>query len=304
MKPKILVTGGSGLLAINWAMMLRDSYSVILAIHDRKISLAGVDSIVMNLDSVDALVRAFDTLKPDIVVHTASLTSVEQCESSPILAQFVNVELAANVAAACAFFGLPLVHISTDHLFQGVESFLDETSAISPINGYGRTKAAAELRVLDICSGAMVIRTNFWGWGTSYRHSFSDVIINALRSGKVLTLFHDVYYTPILIEELVLVVHQLVGMHESGVFNVVGDERISKYEFGRKLAREFNLDKALINRGSFSDQAALVQRPHDMSLSNQKVCKLLGRTLGDVNSHISRLHLQEKMGLAQKLQEL
>ncbi|RTY34221.1 SDR family oxidoreductase [Chlorobium phaeovibrioides] len=304
MKPRILVTGGSGLLAINWAIMLRDSYSVVLALHDRIIDLAGVETTKLNLDSVDDLVCAFDTLKPDIVVHTASLTSVEKCESSPTLAQFVNVELASNVAKASAIYGLPLVHISTDHLFQGVESLLDEPSAISPVNVYGRTKADAESRVLDICPGAMVIRTNFYGWGTRYRHSFSDVIINALRSGKALTLFHDVFYTPILIEELVLVVHQLLEMHESGVFHVVGDERISKFEFGMKLAREFSLDTSLITSGSFADQASLVQRPHDMSLSNQNVCKLLGRKLGDVNSHLSRLHLQEKNGLAQKLQEL
>jgi len=304
MKPRILVTGGSGLLAINWAMMLCDSYSVILALHDRKIALVGVDVLQINLDLVDALVCVFDKLKPDIVVHTASLTNVEKCESSPALAQFVNVDLAANIAKACAVFGLPLVHISTDHLFQGAGSLLDETAAISPVNVYGLTKADAESRVLDIYPGALVIRTNFYGWGTSYRHSFSDVIINALRSGKTMTLFHDVFYTPILIEELVLVVHQLLGKHENGVFHVVGDERISKYEFGMKLAREFRLDTSLIIAGSFADHASLVQRPRDMSLSNQKVCKLLGRKLGDVNAHLSRLHLQEKNGLAQKFQEL
>lgn len=304
MKKRLLITGGSGLLAINWAMMLRDSYSVILALHDRQIALAGVEAIKLNLDSVENLVCAFDRTKPDIIIHTASLTSVEKCESFPTLAQFINVELAAHVAAACAIFGLPLVHISTDHLFQGDGSLLDETSAVSPVNGYGMTKAAAELRVLDICPDAMVIRTNFYGWGTSYRHSFSDVIINTLRSGKALTLFHDVFYTPILIEELVLVVHQLLGLHERGVFHVVGDERISKYEFGMKLAMEFSLDASLITPGSFADQSFLVQRPHDMSLSNQKVCKLLGRTLGDVNAHLLRLHLQEKKGLARKLQEL
>jgi len=304
MKTRLLVTGGSGLLAINWAMMFRDSYTVILALHDRKIDLAGVAATKLNLDSIDDLVCAFKMLKPDIVIHTASLTSVEKCESSPDFAQFVNVELAANVATVCTIYGLPMVHISTDHLFQGVGSLLDETSAISPVNVYGRTKAAAESRVLDICLGAMVIRTNFYGWGTSYRNSFSDLIINTLRSGKALTLFYDVFYTPIIIEELVLVVHQLLGMHESGIFHVVGDQRISKYEFGMKLAREFSLDTSLITSGSFADQASLVQRPHDMSLSNQKVCKLLGRKLGDVNAHLSRLHLQEKKGLAQKLQEL
>jgi hypothetical protein len=53
-----------------------------------------------------------------------------------------------------------------------------------------------------------------------------------------------------------------------------------------------------------ADQGSLVQRPHDMSLSNQKICNLLGRKLGRVNEHIARLHQQKQNGLAQEMQEL
>jgi len=304
MKPQIFITGGSGLLALNWASAIKDRCMVTLGIHEREITLAGVQTMRVDLGSVDHLIRAFEIEQPQIVIHTAGLTSVEKCEAEPNLAKHVNVDIAANVAQACAKLKLPLVHVSTDHLFTGEGSLLDETYPISPVNVYGRTKAEAEFRVLEAHPMAMVIRTNFYGWGTSYRHSFSDTVIKALRSGKELTLFQDVFYTPILVETAAQTVHDLIDLKANGIFHVVGDERISKYEFGRKLAQEFKLDVSLIKPGYITDQASLVKRPLDMSLSNQKTCALLGRKLGGAGVHLARLHQQEQNGLAQELQKL
>jgi len=304
MKQRMLITGGSGLLALNWALALRDRYLVILGLHEREIVLAGVQAKGINLESVDSLVRVFETMQPQVVIHTAGLTSVEKCEAEPDLAKHINVELAVNVAKACAKLELPMVHISTDHLFTGVAPLVEETYLVQPINVYGQTKAEAEFRVLEAHPMAMAIRTNFYGWGTSYRSSFSDAVIEALRAGKELTLFQDVFYTPILVETAVQAVHELIDLKASGIFHVVGDERISKHEFGLKLAQEFKLDASLIKSGSITNQVSLVQRPHDMSLSNQKICKLLGRKLGGVDEHVARLHQQELNGLAQELLKL
>lgn len=304
MKPRILITGGSGLLALNWAMAMRRSNTVTLGFHNREVTLADVKTRKIDLESVDGLVREFETANPQIVVHTAGLTNVEECEIRPQLAQYINVELAANVAQACAELGLPMIHISTDHLFTGESPFVDESCMVAPINVYAQTKAEAEHRVLEAHPQALVIRTNFYGWGTSYRHSFSDTVIEALRAGKELTLFQDVFYTPILAETLALSSHELVNLKANGIFHVVGDDRISKYEFGLKIAQQFNLDSSLINSGYLADRPGMVSRPHDMSLSNQKTCKLLGRKLGGVGEHLARLHQQEQNGLAQELQKL
>lgn len=304
MKRSLLITGGSGLLALNWALAIRDRYSVTLGLHERNISLAGVETRQIDLESVDHLVGAFEEVQPRIVIHTAGLTSIEKCEAEPALAQHINVTLAANVAHACAKLGLPMVHISTDHLFSGKSSLVDERHPVTPRNVYGRTKAEAEVRVLEAHAQTLVIRTNFYGWSPRYRSSFSDMVIDALRTGKELTLFKDVFYTPILIEVAVQAVHDLINLKASGVFHVVGDERISKYEFGLKIAERFNLAPSIIKPGFLADRVALVQRPPDMSLSNQKACNLLARRLGGVDEHIARLHWQEQSGLAQEMQGL
>ena len=112
------------------------------------------------------------------------------------------------------------------------------------------------------------------------------------------------FYTPILVETLALAVHELISLKATGIFNVVGDERISKYDFGFKLSEEFGLEFGHVRSGGFLDQTSLVHRPSDMSLSNHKVCNLLGRRLGGMKEHLIRLHQQEINGFAQKMKTL
>ena len=300
---RILITGGSGLLALNWAMAARDCSLVTLGMHKRNVVVPGVQSLPINLESVDDFMHALETVAPHVVIHAAGLTSVEQCEFNPELAHHVNVTLAANVAKACDKTGVDLVHVSTDHLFSGRDSLVDEKQPADPINVYGITKAEAEDRVLAINPHSLVIRTNFYGWGASYRQSFSDHVIDALRNGSNLTLFNDVFYTPILVETLALVVNELIDLKVNGILNIVGDERISKYQFGICLSEEFGLHPEKIICSSLSDQKNLVKRPFDMSLSNQKVCTILGRRLGGVTDHLARLHQQELNGLAQEIRK-
>lgn len=303
MKPTVFITGGAGLLALNWAFAMRDRYSITLGFHKRELDVAGVQSQLVNLESVDKVILLLEKIRPQMVIHTAGLTSVEQCEEAPILAQFTNVAIAVNVAKACAKLDLPMAHISTDHLFSGEIPLVDESQPVSPINIYGHTKAEAERQILEAHPTSLILRTNFYGWGPRYRNSFSDVIIQSLRSGKELTLFDDVYYTPIIIETLVSVSHELINRQESGIFNVVGDERISKYEFGLKIAGKFNLDATLIKRGLLASHAGLVKRPQDMSLSNQKICSFLGRKLGTIAQQLELLYQQEQNGFAQEIQQ-
>lgn len=304
MKPKVLITGGSGLLALNWAVAVRDNHAVMLCKHHREFQLKNVHTRFLNIESIDDIRRMLDDMQPEFVVHTAGLTSVEKCESQSESAKYLNVQLAKNVAEACAKTKVPFVHISTDHLFKGDQSLVNEQAILSPVNVYAKTKAEAENQVLDSCSNALIVRTNFYGWGTSYRKSFSDLVLTALRNKKKITLYKDVYYTPILVEELALLVHELVAAKASGIFNIVGDDRVSKYEFGMKLASKFSLDSSLIQSGNIVENKSLVKRPLDMSLSNKKISFFLNKKIGGLNEHLARLENQEVIGLSRELQKL
>ena len=268
---KILITGGSGLLAVNWALAMRDEYFITLILHNRKISLHGVNTDTSSLSLFDDCMSLLGKHRPDVVIHTAGLTNVEECELNPDLAQEVNVILAENIAKACYAQGVKLVHISTDHLFSGDKQYACEKDKPNPVNIYAETKLRGEQKISEICPSALIIRTNFFGWGTTYRQSFSDYILNRLRNNIKVELFTDVFLTPILIDELIRCVHYLLDINASGIFNVVGSDRLSKYEFGVKLAESFKLDIRLLNKTSIFNRLDLVKRPLDMSLSNAKL---------------------------------
>jgi dTDP-4-dehydrorhamnose reductase len=304
MRDSLYITGGSGLLGVNWAAAVRDERAVTLGLHERAVSLDGVTVRRTDLESVDALERAFESDGCRIVVNTAGLTNVEACEADPARAAHVNVTLAANVAAACARLGIAMVHISTDHLFADREAPASETDPVAPVNVYARTKAEGEARVLEAHPGAIVARTNFYGWGPSYRRSFSDTILAGLRSGSPVRLFWDVVYTPILIAPLVEAVHGLVDRGANGIFHVTGDEALSKYDFGVRLARRFGLDEGLIVRTSIGDMPELVKRPARMALSNRKATAALGRPIGGVDAHLAVLQQQEHSSSIQEIQHL
>ena len=301
MKKKILITGGSGLLAVNWALSIRNEYDVTLLLHQKIISIKGVKTDIVSLSSVDECSSILVRNEPDIVIHTAGLTNIEKCQSNTNLAIEVNVDLSKNLSIACNNHNVKLIYISTDHLSSGDQEFITEKSSPNPLNKYAETKLHGEQQVLKYCHDALVIRTNFFGWGPKYRQSFSDFIIFNLRNSKSIDLFSDVFFTPISIDELAHRVHQLIDINSTGIFNIVGNERISKYDFGIKLAYSFNLDKTLINPVSINDMNGLIKRPKDMSLSNSKFSQKTNSNINNLDYQIKIFKNQEDPGTSNQV---
>ena len=299
MKQSILITGGAGLLAVNWAAQIRDRYFVTLCLHKRLIRLDGTTCRFVNLSSIENIAAAISEVSASVVIHTAAMTSVEECEAAPQAAYHANVVIANNVAQACRMRGAKLVHISTDHVFSGINSMMDENADITPKNVYAQTKAAGEAAVLHACPSAIVARTNFFGWGLPYRRSFSDNILASLGSGRKTDLFCDAYFTPILMVHMISAIHALIDKKAEGIFHVAGDERLSKYDFGVSLAYAFRLDPNLIRPAKLLLRRDLVQRPLDLSLSNKKMRDLLSWELPELslNSQLSLLVKQPRLKL-------
>ncbi len=297
----VLITGGTGLLALNWAWMLRDSWNVVLGTHRHSVKLQGVSSHRLDLDSEETFGYQLDVLKPDLVVHTAGMTNVDQCELHPALAYEANVSVSHNVARATAARNIKLIHISTDHLFDGEDIFYREESKPKPLNEYGKTKLLAENKVLAEHSHPLIIRTNFFCWGHSKRQSFTDWLFYNLEEGKKLTLFDDVYFTPILADKLTLAAHDLLEKGASGIFNLAGEERLSKYQFAIEVCKVFNLPVALIQRGQMINAPFSTPRPHDMSLNTDKARGILGYSFGNVKESLSALYSQHLMGRREAL---
>ena len=303
-KEKILIVGGSGLLGVNWALLKRFNYDITIGINNRLIKINHVFSIQLDTSNLTSIENAINKINPNIVINVAGITNVESCEKNVELANFVNIKLPKMLALLCNKHNIKMVQISTDHLTNGLLPYFDELCDPFPLNNYGYTKLMAENEVLNVCPRALVIRTNFYGWGPSYRKSFSDYIISNLRDNKPIKLFTDVYFTPIIICKLVDVIHELLTKNLFGLFNVVGDERISKFMFGKKIAQVFMLDDNLVLPDLIINRKDLTKRPHDMSMSNKKASFYLDKNIGNINDHLIKLREQEIQSKTSEIQLL
>ena len=294
------------MLAVNCALVLRRHFSVVLGLHSRNVSIRHVSDANISLSSSEMLKKHLVEIKPDVVIHTAGMTNVDGCEKYPERAFEINRDIAENVATACCQLGIKLCHISTDHLYAGDKSFMTEQDDIHPLNIYAESKAAGEQRVLSTDPSSLVIRTNFFGWGTRYRKSFSDFIFSSLKSGETVTLYKDIFFTPVLIERLCVILVKLIKSDARGIYNVTGDERVSKYDFGLRLADYFELDDSLVCEGYSGQLNAndVIQRPLDMSLCNNKTSMFIGETVGGLTDFFLNLKRQKKTGVYEELRLL
>ena len=290
---KIVFFGGSSLLAVNWASRIAHDYTVYLIMHKRLIDLPNVNCVVFEDDFETSLSSFFKKIQPDYIVNCAALTNVDQCEIEVEKAKEVNQLWPKKLAQISLEIGSKLIHISTDHLYDGTKDIYTEDDLVSPLNVYGKTKAEAEDEVLSINPKALIVRTNFYGWGLSYRKSFSDYILNGLRSSIHLSLFNDVFYTPIYMGELIRLLHLALKEKLSGMYNIVGNECLSKFEFGVALANAFSYPVELITAASISSKENLVIRPKNMSLSNQKLTQALGIKILSLEEQIKLMMNEE-----------
>lgn len=286
---RVLITGVSGLLGLNMALIARERAQVTGCYRRHPVRIEGVDAFAADLTQPGMLDALFDRVQPEIVVHTVGLTSVDGCEADPALARQLNVDVAADVARRAARPGVRLVHLSSDHVFAGTSAWHEEGEALQPLNVYAQTKADAERAVFAHCPDALVIRTNFFGWGPPQRPSFSDWILAALRRGDELRMFTDVFFTPMLINDLAEVLFELVARGVSGIYHVAGAERLSKFEFARRMAGVFEVRRPRIRQVSVDDAALGAPRPKDMSLRTDKVARELDRHMPAVQEGLQRL---------------
>jgi dTDP-4-dehydrorhamnose reductase len=280
---------------------LRETHRVHGCWRSRKVVVPGVDARPVDLLDAEAAQAAVAAARPDVILHTAALTDVDRCETDPASAFAHNVRAAEHVARIAADLGARLIHVSTDHLHDGRAPLRTETDPPAPVNVYARTKAEAEAVVARSCPGALVVRTNFFGWGPPGRRSFSDWILDGLERGTARTMFTDCWFTPLLANDVVHLSLALLSAGAAGVCNVAGRERVSKYEFALRLAAAFGYGTSNLQPVPMEAVALKATRPRELSLSSDRAAALLGRPLPDLDESLRRLRGLRDAGWPQRL---
>lgn len=273
------------MLAFMWSDLWKEKFNIFLGLNRRWVELEGTNSLQISNNSID-LKTILKKNQIDILINCSGLTGVEECEEKFTVANQLNGLLPGQLANIASELNIKFIHISTDHLFDGTKKMYTEKDETNPLNNYALTKLLGETKVFQNNNDAIVIRTNFFGNGPNYKSSFSDKIISSLKKNEKISLFDNVYYTPIHINEISEIVDILICSDVSGIFNISSNERITKFEFGLMIAEIHNFNKDLIVPIKIEQKKNLIIRPKDMSLSNKKIKKQTGRNISPLSNQI------------------
>jgi dTDP-4-dehydrorhamnose reductase len=267
-KRKLLVTGASGLLGSKIVEIAKNDYTVI-PLHKTKPLHS--NSLKLDITSTAEVLNLFHKLKPYAVIHAASETNVDKCETQKEHAWKINVEGTRNVAAACKA-GAKLIYISTDYVFDGKKGNYTEDDTPNPINYYAVTKLEGEKQVVQNCKNFAILRTSvLYGWHP-FKQNFATWVITQLGQNKEITVVEDHYNTPTLADNLAEMAIEAIQKDLQGVYHACGSERIGRYEFARQIARAFDLNQNLIRPIKMEQLTAwIAKRPRDSSLNTNKI---------------------------------
>jgi dTDP-4-dehydrorhamnose reductase len=247
-------------------------------------ALAGyVRADIGKREEVEAAVRALD---PDWIFNAAAFTNVDLCEREPALAGLINRDTVGWMAA----FGKPMVHVSTDYVFDGEAGPYAEDAPTRPLSVYGATKLESEALALAGSPRSLVVRTmTLWGQGHGMKTSFVEFVRNSLAARKNIRIVTDQLGNPTLAEDLALAIWALVANGRAGLYHVAGSERNSRFEWARAIAAHYGLDSSLIEPCLTADLKQAARRPLNSGLRIDKLIRDTGFTPRDVGSQLSRV---------------
>jgi dTDP-4-dehydrorhamnose reductase len=284
-----VVTGSSGLLGRSVLSALKNEHEVV---GIDRYAPEGNKDLAVDITEREQILKSIATTAPNVVVHTAAETSVDRCETERDLAQRVNVGGTANIADACASVGAKLILISTDYVFDGGKGNYAETDEPNPINFYGVTKLHAE-RIVESSSRSLIIRTGvLYGWHPR-KLNFASWILKGLRDHQTLKVANDHISSPTFTGNLADAVGKAIQLDSQGLLHVAGSERISRFDFARRMASLFGLDERLLVPVRMSDLNWVAKRPRDTSLNVEKAEKELGIELLAVDGGLDRMATSE-----------
>jgi dTDP-4-dehydrorhamnose reductase len=301
---RILITGASGLLGLNLALETTRRHTVFGTVNHHTLNTDAFTVIQTDLLAPGAVERLLERTQPEWVIHCAALANLDACEADPLLAQQLNTNLPLKLASYVARSGARLVYVSTDSVFDGLRGDYSEEDIPTPIGVYSRTKLDGELVVAEADSSAIIARVNLFGWSLTGNRSLAEFFFNNLSLRKRVMGFTDVFFCPLLANDLAHIFVRMLEENLSGLYHVVSSESLSKYDFGLRLAQRFNLDGDLIDPTSVTQSGLKATRSPNLSLRSDKLARALGEPLPRLSTGLEKLYTLYQQGYPQILHKM
>jgi dTDP-4-dehydrorhamnose reductase len=281
-KKKILITGSNGLLGQKLVELLVSKAhieTVATAKGENRLPLnAGYRYIEMDITDPEAVDQVLGTELPNVLIHTAAMTNVDQCEAEKDACWKLNVTATETLVTACAKYQIFLEHVSTDFVFDGTSGPYREEDVPNPVSFYGWSKYAAEKIVISSDIEWAIARTVLV-YGIAHDMSRSNIILwvkKSLEEGKAIKVVTDQFRTPTLAEDLASGCFLIADQKAKGIYHISGKDFLTPYEMALGVADYFKLDASLIFPTDASTFTQPARRPPRTGFKLTKSRNVLG----------------------------
>lgn len=276
---RVLISGGTGLLGKALLEAVPEGLDVFATFHQLPPPVEWRSRFhPLELLEARSITGLFDAVRPDVVIHAASIGNVDQAERDPARVRRVNVEGTRAIGRACERRGARCVLISSNAVFDGTHPPYAEDAPVRAINRYGALKIEAERWILAHCRSPLIIRPILmYGWPfPGGRDNAVTRWVDQLERGGVVEAAEDVWSMPLWAADGAAAVWAAVTQQRSGVYHVAGRDRVSLVEFARATARVFGYPDALIRPVPSAHFSRLAPRPADTAFLITKMVRELG----------------------------
>jgi dTDP-4-dehydrorhamnose reductase len=276
---KILITGANGLLGQKLVAQLQQEGGDFLATGRGKSRLnADVPYRQMDITSAEDINAALEIYHPEVIIHTAAMTNVDECELNQEACRQQNIESVRLLTEACSRRNIFFLHLSTDFIFSGKEGPLDEEAKPAPVNFYGESKLEAE-KIVQAASCPWAIARTVLVYGVTPGMSRSNIILwvkKSLEDGKDIKVVNDQWRTPTLAEDLADGCLRIAKNKAEGIWNISGPDMLTPLDMAYATAEYFNLDKKYIEKADSSTFTQPAKRPPKTGFKIDKARRELG----------------------------
>ena len=267
----IFITGSSGQLG----------KSVIKELQKKKIKFLSFSRSQCDITDLKKTKKYIYSKKPSIILNFASYNDVDQAETEPKKVMMVNVIAVKNIAICCNELNIPMLHISSDYIFDGKKFFFYNINDKASPNGiYGLSKLKGELEIKKNCKKYIIIRTS--RIFSKYKNNLLHTILNFIKKKNNIKIINDQYSCPtsadFLAYAIVKIIPIIIKKNISKTYHLSNLGCCSWYEFAREVINILNIKnkkkiKLIPISASSHNLNFLKIRPRYSALNSRAFCK-------------------------------
>jgi len=259
--------------------------SALLALASAELEIVALGRPELDLAQPETVLKALREVKPDAVVSAAAYTAVDKAESDPDIAFAVNQDGARAVAQAASDLGIPLIHLSTDYVFDGAkDTAYVESDATGPTSVYGRSKLEGERAVSEATDNYVVLRTA-WVY-SEYGNNFVKTMLRLSENRDEINVVADQFGCPTSANDIaaavVTIARKLVEDSSAplrGVFHLSGTGETNWANFAKQIfafSAETGRKSIVVNDITTAQYPTLARRPANSRLDCSKLEEVYG----------------------------